>query len=80
MAEAPGLMRGYQSLHELFFNFSFDQDELTVVWQTINIEHGCHYCVPAYTGIAGKTKVDAAISEAFRARPKRPRSNANVAS
>jgi alkylhydroperoxidase family enzyme len=36
------------------------------VWQTINVEHECHYCVPAHTGIAKMMKVDDAIAEALR--------------
>lgn len=66
MAEAPGLLEGYQKLHELFMNSSFDKDELTVVWQAINVEHECHYCVPAHTGIAKAMKVDDAITNALR--------------
>lgn len=66
MAEAPGLLEGYQQLHQLFIDSSFDADELTVVWQTINVEHECHYCVPAHTGIAKSMKVDDAITEALR--------------
>ncbi len=66
MAEAPGLLEGYQKLHELFLNSSFDKDELTVVWQAINVENECHYCVPAHTGIAKMMKVDDAITEALR--------------
>lgn len=66
MAEAPGLLEGYQRLHELFVNSSFDKDELTVVWQTINVENECHYCVPAHTGIAKNMGVNDAITEALR--------------
>lgn len=66
MAEAPGLLEGYQKIHELFVNSSFDEDELTVVWQTINVEHACHYCVPAHTGIAKGMKVSDEISDALR--------------
>ncbi|MGB8714670.1 MAG: carboxymuconolactone decarboxylase family protein [Onishia taeanensis] len=66
MAEAPGLLEGYQQLHQLFIDSSFDADELTVVWQTINVEHECHYCVPAHTGIAKSMQVDDAITEALR--------------
>jgi hypothetical protein len=54
----------YQQLHELFVNSSFNEEELTVVWQSINVEHACHYCVPAHTGIAAMMKVDEAITEA----------------
>lgn len=67
MAESPALLDGYKYLHRAFAqDTSFDKDELTVVWQTINVEHECHYCVPAHTGIAKMMKVDDAISEALR--------------
>ena len=66
MAEAPGLLEAYQQLHQLFLDSSFDDEETTVVWQTINVEHACHYCVPAHTGIAKNMKVDDAITEALR--------------
>lgn len=66
MSEAPGLLEGYQTLHELFVNSSFDKDEITVVWQTANVEHDCHYCVPAHTLIAKSMKVDDSITEALR--------------
>ncbi|MGM8872281.1 carboxymuconolactone decarboxylase family protein [Psychrobacter sp. 2Y5] len=66
MAEAPGLLEGYQRLHQLFLDSSFDDEETTVVWQAINVEHECHYCVPAHTGIAKSMKVDDAITEALR--------------
>lgn len=66
MAEAPGLLDAYQRVHELFLNSSFDKDELTVVWQTVNVENACHYCVPAHTGIAKRMGVDDAITDALR--------------
>ena len=70
MAEAPGLLEAYQQVHELFVNSSFDKafdaDEKTVVWQTINVENACHYCVPAHTGIAKSMGVDDAITNALR--------------
>jgi alkylhydroperoxidase family enzyme len=66
LAGAPGLLQAYQTLHELFINTSFNDEELTVVWQTINVEHACHYCVPAHTGIAAMMKVDDSISESLR--------------
>ncbi|PKH06362.1 carboxymuconolactone decarboxylase family protein [Moritella sp. Urea-trap-13] len=66
MAEAPGLLEGYQVLHKLFIESSFNAEELTVVWQTINVEHGCTYCVPAHTGIAHMMKVAPELTEALR--------------
>jgi alkylhydroperoxidase family enzyme len=68
LAGSPGILKAYQTLHELFVNSSFNEEELTVVWQTINVEHECHYCVPAHTGIAGMMKVDEAITAALRDR------------
>lgn len=66
MAESPELLNGYQALHGLFLDSSFDADEKTVVWQTINVEHACHYCVPAHTGIAKAMKVSDEINNALR--------------
>lgn len=66
LAESPGALEAYQRLHDLFQNSSFTKEELTVVWQTINVENGCDYCVPAHTGIANMMKVDPALTEALR--------------
>ncbi len=66
MAEAPTLLEGYQQLHELAQKTSFSADELTVVWQTINVEHACHYCVPAHTAIAKNMGVDDGLIESLR--------------
>lgn len=66
LAEAPGLLEAYRTINNLFISSSFNKDELTVVWQTINVAHECHYCVPAHTAIAKMMKVDDAITEALR--------------
>jgi alkylhydroperoxidase family enzyme len=66
LAESPELYKAYTTLHDLFMDTSLDKDELTVVWQTINVEHACHYCVPAHTMIANSMKVEPAIIEALR--------------
>jgi len=66
LAASPKILEAYQTLHQLFTETSFNNDELTVVWQAINVEHACHYCVPAHTGIAKMMKVDDAITEALR--------------
>jgi len=78
LAGAPGLLEAYQNIHQLFVNSSFNNDELTVVWQSINVEHQCHYCVPAHTAIAKAMKVDDAISEALRNKTKLPSSKLEV--
>lgn len=66
LASSPQTLDAYQKLHQLFMDTSFDAEELTVVWQGINVEHECHYCVPAHTGIAHSMKVDSTLIEALR--------------
>ena len=65
LAASPKILEAYQTLHQLFTETSFNEEELTVVWQTINVEHACHYCVPAHTGIAKMMKVDDTITDDF---------------
>jgi len=72
MADSPPVLEAYQRSHELFQKTSFNAEELTVIWQTINIEHECHYCVPIHTGIAHMMKVDPAIIDALLEQKKLP--------
>ena len=72
LAESPSLLEAYLSIHNLFVESLFDNDELTVVWQTINVEHECKYCVPGHTAIAKAMKVDDAIINALRNRTALP--------
>lgn len=66
MAEAPALLEAYKVLHKLFMETSFNAEEFTVIWQTINVENECHYCVPAHTAIANMMNVDPELTEALR--------------
>ena len=66
LAGSPSTFEAYLNLHKLFTETSFNAEELTVVWQTINVENECHYCIPAHTGIAHMMKVDPALTEALR--------------
>ena len=66
MAESPGLLATYNFAHQQFMATSLTDEEKTVVWQTVNVEQNCHYCVPAHTGIAKMMKVDDAITDALR--------------
>ena len=66
MAQSPALLDSYQQAHTLFQSTSFNAEELTVVWQTINVEHKCHYCIPAHTAIAHSMKVDISIVDSIR--------------
>ncbi len=72
MAESPVVLEAYQMLHKWFLESSFNAEELTVVWQTINVEHECHYCVPAHAAIAKMMKVDDALTTALRKRQAMP--------
>lgn len=72
LAESPSILKAYTQLHQLFTDTSFNAEELTVVWQTINVEHECHYCVPAHSAIAQSMKVDPIITEALRNREAMP--------
>ena len=67
MAESPAVLEAYKTLHRLFSEeTAFNAEELTVIWQTINVENECHYCVPAHTGIAHAMKVNTAITNGLR--------------
>ncbi|MCQ8184791.1 carboxymuconolactone decarboxylase family protein [Parvularcula maris] len=66
MAESPQHLEAYQKLHELFQATSFTNEERTVVWQTINVENHCHYCVPAHTAIAKSQGVSDDVTNALR--------------
>ena len=43
MASAPALLKGYSTLWTLFDSTSFSAAERQIVYQTINVEHGCTY-------------------------------------
>lgn len=58
LANSYEALTAYKSLHDAFQNTSFDATELTVVWQTINKFHNCHYCLPAHTAIGHMMGVD----------------------
>ena len=66
LAESPETLKAYKNIHQLFSNSSLNADEKTVVWQTINVEHGCHYCIPAHTAIAHMMKVRQELIDALR--------------
>ena len=67
MGESPALVEAYQTIGGIFKDKTdFNDEEVTVIWQTINVENDCHYCVPAHTAIAHSMKVDNALTEALR--------------
>lgn len=74
LAESPQAYQGYQLLHKLFTETNFNADEMTVVWQAINVENECNYCVPAHTNIAKMMKVSDELIEALRSEKPLPSS------
>jgi uncharacterized peroxidase-related enzyme len=52
MAEAPALLEAYETGSELFAETTFSAVEREVVAMTVNVEHGCTYCVPWHTHIS----------------------------
>ncbi|MEM8787044.1 MAG: carboxymuconolactone decarboxylase family protein [Pseudomonadota bacterium] len=67
MASSPAHLEAYQTLHRTVIeNTAFTPTERTVVWMAINVEHECHYCVPAHTAIAHMDSIDPKIIEALR--------------
>ena len=66
MATAPKVLEAYQVLHQLFMQSSLSAEEKTVVWQTINTEHQCNYCVPAHSAIAHMMKINPSIIDALK--------------
>lgn len=66
LAVSPQALKAYMTLHQLATETAFSADEVTVVWQSINVEHACHYCVPAHTAVANGMGVDQSITDALR--------------
>ena len=48
LAESPSTLQAYQQLHQAFLDTSFNPEELTVVWQTINVERMWLLCTSTY--------------------------------
>lgn len=66
LAESPGTLEAYQKLNQLVLDSSFNKEEITVLWQSINVEHDCHYCQPAHSAIARQMGVSEQIDQALR--------------
>ena len=72
-AESPETLTAYAALHKAFMASSFTDEEKTVVWQSINVENQCHFCVPAHTYMAKAMRIDKAVSNALRDETALPR-------
>lgn len=78
MAEAPTVLDAYKKLHGLALATSFNNEEKTVIWQTINVEHQCHYCVPAHSAIARSMNVAQEVDNAIRDKTLLPNEKLNA--
>ena len=65
-AEPPETLTAFTTLHKAFMASSFTDEEKTVIWQSINVENQCHFCVPAHTYMAKAMRIDKAVSNALR--------------
>jgi len=66
LAEAPEVLEAYKAVGDLFVKTSLTKAEQNVIWLSVNVEHACHYCVPAHTMIAKSQGVDDDTIEALR--------------
>ncbi len=48
LAGSPETLKAYTELHELFMDTNFTDEERTISWQTINVEHECNFCVKRF--------------------------------
>ncbi len=67
MAESPAAVNGYIGLIDAMRQTKFTPTELHVIWFTINIEHGCHYCMSAHTPWAMEQGVPQDVIDTARA-------------
>ena len=65
-ATSPETLGAYVALHQAFSATSLSAEEKTVVWQTINVENECTFCVPAHTSMAKAMRVSDAVTDALR--------------
>ena len=67
MGESPAAVSGYTGLIDAMGKVSFNPTELHVIWFTINLEHGCHYCMSAHTPWAREQGVPEDVIQTARA-------------
>ena len=67
MAESPAAVTGYMGLIDAMHQTTFSPTERHVIWFTINLEHGCHYCMSAHTPWAMEQGVPKDVIDTARA-------------
>jgi uncharacterized peroxidase-related enzyme len=65
LATSPAAAESYAQLARSFGAGSLSAAEQHVVLQTVNLLHGCHYCVPAHSTVAALGGVPRAIDAAL---------------
>ncbi len=66
MATAPTLLQAYSSLWSLFDETSLSAIERQVVYQAVNFENGCEYCVPWHTLLSEQAQMADADVQSLR--------------
>jgi uncharacterized peroxidase-related enzyme len=66
MASAPSLLKSYVSMWDEFENTSLSPCERQIVYQTVNFENTCNYCVPWHTLLSKKARMSASDITALR--------------
>ena len=66
MASAPSVLKSYVSMWDEFDTTSLTPVERQVVYQTVNFENTCNYCVPWHTMLSIKSGMNADDAEALR--------------
>jgi alkylhydroperoxidase family enzyme len=67
MAAEPTLLSVYSFAWDKFNDSPFDDIEQQVIYQTVNFENECNYCVPWHTVLSKKAKTPQDIIDALRA-------------
>ncbi len=66
MAGAPALLQSYVSSWAAFGETDLSPIEQQIVYQTVNFENNCEYCVPWHTLLAEKAGMETSDVEALR--------------
>ena len=66
MAQAPSLLASYASAWDQFDTTSLTPVERQVVYQTVNFENNCQYCVPWHTVLSEEAGMNKEDVEALR--------------
>lgn len=66
LAESPAALEAYQAIQGAFATSSFSPAEQSFLALAISVANDCDYCVPAYTGMALKTRVPEDVVTAVR--------------